>query len=261
MAGAVVTLEKRGPIAIVALNRPDKLNAVDLDVLAGLRETLDRIEQDVECRVVVVRGEGRAFCAGADLDMVEGLVADAAGFAQFMDEWHETYGLLASFPLPTVAAVHGVALAGGFELMQVCDVAVVADDARVGDQHARYGLFPGGGSTQRLPRLTSVRRAMWLLLSGEWIDGATAFEWGLANRVVPAANVVDVAIEMAQTLARRSPLASTAIKRAVAAGLGRPLDEALALDRTFAVEHMMSHDAREGLKAFRSRTEPVFRRQ
>lgn len=260
MSGEAVLLETRGPIAIVSLNRPDKLNAVDTAVLRGLRDTLDRVEADLECRVVVVRGEGRAFCAGADLAMVDGLVDDPDGFAGFMDEWHETYDRIAAFRLPTIAAVHGVALAGGFELMQVCDLAVVAEDARIGDQHATYGLFPGGGSTQRLPRLIPVRRAMWLLLSGEWIDGATAVEWGLANRSAAAEDVLDAALGMATVLAARSPAGSTAIKGAVAAGQDRPLDEALRLDRVFALEHMASDDAKTGLEAFRSRSQPVFRR-
>lgn len=260
MLGEAVLLEIRGPIAIVSLNRPEKLNAVDLAILRGLRAALAEIEANLECRVVVVRGEGRAFCAGADLAMVDELVGDPNGFAGFMDEWHATYEQIAAFSLPTIAAVHGVALAGGFELLQVCDLAVVAEDARIGDQHATYGLFPGGGSTQRLPRLIPTRRALWLLLSGEWIDGATAVEWGLANRSAPAGDVLEIALEMAAVLAARSPAGSAAIKGAVAAGRGRPLDDALRLDRSFALEHMASEDAKVGLEAFRSRSQPVFRR-
>lgn len=151
MLGEAVLLEMRGPIAIVSLNRPEKLNAVDLAVLRGLRDALAAIEANLECRVVVVRGEGRAFCAGADLAMVDGLVGDPDGFAGFMDEWHATYDQIAAFSLPTIAAVHGVALAGGFELLQVCDLAVVAEDARIGDQHAPTDCFPEEGAPSGCP--------------------------------------------------------------------------------------------------------------
>lgn len=258
MSTEVVTREQRGPIALLTLNRPDKLNAVDLAVLAELRRHLDEIEADPQSRVVVIRGAGRVFCAGADLAMVTDLVDDAPAFAEFMQQWHDTYSRIAAFPLPTVAAVHGVALAGGFELMQVCDLVVIADDARVGDQHSNFGLFPGGGSTQRLTRQTSVRNATWLLFSGEWIDGTTAVEWGLANRVVPESHVVEEAVAMADALAQKSSTGLAAIKRALALGEGRPVEEALALERPIALEHMGSPDASIGLAAFASRTKPVF---
>lgn len=262
MAGpGAITLERQGPVGIVSLNRPQKLNAIDRSVLEGLRWACDEVERDVSIRALVLRGEGRCFSAGADLAMVEGLVGNDTGFAQFMDEWHDTFSRVDTLPVPTIAAVHGVALAGGFELMQVCDLAVVAHDARVGDQHATFGLFPGGGSTQRLPRITSPRRAMWLLLSGEWIDGSTAVEWGLANRSTAEDEVLVESIRMASSLAERSPAASAAIKAAVRAGEGLPLGQALAIDRTYALSHMRSDDAIAGLEAFRQRTTPIFTRQ
>jgi enoyl-CoA hydratase/carnithine racemase len=255
-----VLLERDGAVAILTLNRPGKLNAVNLDVLALLREHLVTIRGDLRLRVVVVRGSGRAFCAGADLDSIGEFLAEPEQFAAFMAEWHATYNALAEFELPTVAAVHGMALAGGFELMQVCDLVVAARSARLGDQHASYGLFPGGGSSQRLPRQIGVRQATWLLLSGEWIDGSRAAEIGLVNEAVDDDAVLERALEMARTLTQRSPAASAAIKRAVAVGAGRPLDEALALDLPIALEHMGSQDAQIGLAAFRARIEPSWER-
>lgn len=257
MASKVV-LSRHGRVAHLVLNRPEKLNAIDADCLSAIREHIAEVEADEGIRALVVRGEGRAFCAGADLEAVDALAGDPAEFASFMEEWHATYDAIEAIGTPTVAAVHGLALAGGFELLQVCDIAVLADDARIGDQHARYGLFPGGGSTQRLPRLIGERRAKWLLLSGEWITPEAAAASGLVNEVVPADRVVERAHEMAECLASRSPLLSAAVKRSIRLGLRTDLATALALERPVALAHMRSQDASIGLAAFRSRTTPEF---
>lgn len=254
----VVTLAVDGPIAIISVNRPDKLNAINDDVLTGLVSTLDTVEGDSSVRAIVLRGEGRAFCAGADLSMVSHIVSDREAFNAFLDRWHAAFARVAESPLPTIAGVRGIAMAGGFELMQACDLVVVADDARVGDQHANFGLFPGGGSTQRLPRQTTMRNATWMLLSGEAIDGPTAVQWGLANRSVPADEVDDMAMSMARTLAQKSSSATTSMKEALRLGDGLPLSEAFARERHVALRQMGSADAAIGFEAFQSRTTPVF---
>ncbi|MFD6717489.1 hypothetical protein AMK25_20610 [Micromonospora sp. TSRI0369] len=253
-----VLLERADGVAHLVLNRPDRLNAIDPATLRLLREHIATIEADPGVRAVVVRGNGRVFSAGADMHALGDIVGDPAAFAAFMQDWHDTFDAVAACSRPTVAAVHGIAFAGGFELFQVCDVAVVADDARLGDQHARYGLFPGGGSAQRLPRLIGDRRARWLLLSGEEIPAADAVAAGLANEAVPADRVVARASEMAALLATRSPLASAAIKRALAAGAGLDVGAALAAERPIALAHMASADARAGLDAFYRRVAPRF---
>jgi enoyl-CoA hydratase len=253
-----VRLDVDGPIAELVLDRPDRLNAIDLDCLELIEEHVTTAERDPAVRALVVRGEGRAFCAGADLGFLGDKVEDPRVLGAFLESWHHAYERVARSPLPTVGAVHGLALAGGFELLQVCDVVVLADDARIGDQHARYGLFPGGGSTQRLPRLIGERRAKWLLFSGEWIDPADALAYGLVNEVVPAADVRGRALEMAGLLASRSPLATAAIKQAVRLGGDADLRSALEIERRFAVEHMQSEDVQIGLEAFRTRSEPRF---
>jgi enoyl-CoA hydratase len=182
----------------------------------------------------------------------------ATEFAQFLAEWHGVFGGLERCSKPTIAAVHGVALAGGLELTQVCDVVVAAEDARFGDQHARFGLFPGGGSTQRLPRLVGARRARWLLLSGEHFTAADAYEFGMVNAVVPPAELLTEALSMAGTLARLSRSASTAIKRAALEGADLTLVEGLQRERELAVDHMLGVDARIGLAAFREKQSPIF---
>jgi enoyl-CoA hydratase/carnithine racemase len=207
--------------------------------------------------VVVVSGHGRAFCAGADMGEVEGAVAEGR-FDAFLRSWHRGFRALERCSRPTIAAVHGFALAGGFELTQVCDLMVMAASATVGDQHANFGLFPGGGSTQRLPRMVGRRNAAWMLLSGEAVDAETALRLGLANAVAPDDDVLGAAGRMAAVLAQRSVAASAAIKDAVRRGRDLALDDALDLERGIAVAHMASADAAIGFAAFRGRVTPDF---
>ena len=197
-----ILFERHGRVGHVVLNRPDKLNALDAECLALIREHVENAGKDDDVRVIVFRGEGRAFCAGADLVMTDSLMKEPGGIERFTDLWHQTYDTIEQCPKPTIAAVHGLALAGGFEMIQVTDLAVVADDARLGDQHARFGLIPGGGATQRLPRLIGERRAKWLLLSGEWMTPEQALDFGLANEVVPVDRLLERVGEMAELLAR-----------------------------------------------------------
>ena len=253
-----VLLERRGAVAELILNRPDKLNAIDGDCLRLFREHLMAVEADEQVRVLIVRANGRAFCAGADLEYLGDWVKDPARFGPFLSEWHSTYDLISVSSKPTIAAVHGLALAGGFELTQVCDFVVLEDDARIGDQHANFALFPGGGSTQRLPRLIGERRAKWLLLSGSWLSPAEALQFGLANVVVPSGEAASKAREMAEVLALKSPLANRNIKESVRLGMQVDLHTALAIERRISVEHMQSQDVQIGLEAFRNRENPIF---
>jgi enoyl-CoA hydratase/carnithine racemase len=253
-----VLLEIASSVATLTINRPDKLNAIDTGVMAGIRTALSGIGDDRSVRALILRGAGRAFSAGGDLDEVAALVTDKARFSEFLDYWHESLLLLADSPVPSVAAVHGFAYAGGLELTQACDFAVLGRGALLGDQHANFGLFPAGGSTQRLPRLVAPRVAKWLLMSGEAIDAPTALALGLVNRVVDDDDVFDEAQRMAETLARKSRAGNAAIKAAVHAGADRPLSEAIAAERSLAVDHMASEDAATGFAAFRTRSTPVF---
>jgi enoyl-CoA hydratase/carnithine racemase len=253
-----VVVQRHGPVAHVVLNRPDKFNAIDLDMLRLLGTTFAEIERDLEIRAVVLRGEGKHFCAGADLESVDPQRASPALFDAFLTEWHGVFDGVEACRVPVIAAVHGFALAGGFELTLVCEVMLVANNARVGDQHAKFGLFPAGGGTQRLVRLIGERRAKWLLYSGEHLNAEQAREFGLAHDVVPLDELVDHADEMAQLLAQRSPSATNAMKRAIRIGAGLEVHDALAAERDIAVDHMTSADATTGIEAFRTRSQPKF---
>lgn len=253
-----VLAEADGPVLTVTLNRPDKLNALDTDCLDLLERHFAVADSDPAVRVVVLAGNGRGFCAGADLAMVAGIAADRGAFDAFLRRWHTVFGVIEACGKPTIAAVTGFALAGGFELTQVCDLVVMGASARLGDQHANFGLFPGGGSTQRLPRLIGRRAAAWMLLSGDPVDASTALELGLANRVAPDDDVLHAARDVALYLAERSTAASRAIKRSLREGIHLPLADALDVERGIAVEHMASADAATGLAAFAGRTQPDF---
>jgi enoyl-CoA hydratase/carnithine racemase len=257
-SAATLRMFRSGPVAEIVLSRPERLNAINRAVLRGLREAVDYVDSDSRVRVVVMRGEGRAFSAGGDLEEVAGLVHDRRAFSQFLDEWHSTFASIESLRVPVIAAVHGFALAGGFELVQVCDLVVIGDQSRIGDQHANFGLFPAGGSTQRLPRQVNRRTATWLLLSGESLSAESAMSHGLVNRVVPETEVRAAAMEMAGVIAGRSASGTAAIKAALRLGADRDVVSAIAGERQIALNQMASADAQKGFAAFRARTVPNF---
>jgi len=156
----------------------------------ALQEGLDRVcetvERDPRDEVVTLTGARRAFCAGADLKVVQGLSPDPWRWRGFMDLWHRAYNRIEALPRSVVAGVNGLALAGRLELMIVCDLVVADEGAKFGDQHANFGLVAGGGGSQRLPPLIGLRRGKELMLLGGWLGAREALEWGLVNRVAPA---------------------------------------------------------------------------
>jgi len=253
-----VVYRVEGPVGHVVLSRPTKMNAINQSMLAGIRDAVGEAQADPAVRVLIFRGEGRAFSAGGDLEEVAGLVRDSARFDTFLDGWHETLSLVEECPLPTIAAVHGFAFAGGFELVQVCDFVVMGDATSIGDQHANFGLFPAGGSTLRLPRLVPHRVARWMLMTGEAIGPEAALAAGLVNDVAPEHEVLERAEAMAAVLSARSPNATAAIKRALALAHDRDLPGLIGDERPIALHHMASDDVQIGLAAFRARTVPDF---
>lgn len=257
-SGGAVKMLREGQIVEIVLSRPERLNAIDAATLRGLRAAVDYIDVDPSVRVAVLVGEGRAFSAGGDLREVTALIQDPSAFGVFLDEWHCVLASIEALRVPVIAAVHGFALAGGFELVQVCDLVVMGDQSTIGDQHANYGLFPAGGSTQRLPRQVNRRAATWLLLSGESLSATSALSLGLINQVVPEAETRTAALDMARVLASRSASATAAIKAALRLGANLDVPTAIAAERQIALKHMTSADAKVGLAAFRTRTVPDF---
>ena len=245
-------------IARVTLNRPDRLNAISPELLQDLDRACDAMEADAAVRVVTLTAAGRTFCAGADLRTVRELSPDPQRWSAFMGLWHGVFDRIEALPLPVIAGVHGLALAGGLELLLVADLVVADEGARLGDQHANFGLVAGGGGSQRLPRLVGARRAKELMMLGGWLSAADALAWGLVNRVVPAGTVANAVEEMAGTLAAGSGSANRTVKTLVNRAFDTDLAEGLALERRLVAQHMRSADAAEGLRAFAEKRKPVF---
>jgi enoyl-CoA hydratase len=243
-----VLVERRDAVTVVTINRPEARNALDAETMAGIGEALVAAEDDTEVRAIVLTGAGdRAFCAGMDLR------AFAAGGA-VIDESRPGLEVFTGrvYPKPIIAAVNGTAVAGGFELVLACDLAVVADHAKFGLPEVKRGLVAAGGGTN-LPRRIPLALALELALTGETFDASRALELGLVNRVVPGDRVLDEALALAGLIARNGPLALRVTKElmlAQAQGAGR--DEiAAATGGVFA-----SADAKEGATAFAEKREP-----
>ena len=259
MSGLTVEYETIERVAVLSMNRPDKFNCISTRLLAGLARGLEEAEADDNVRVVLVRANGPHFCTGADLDEVRSHSRTESALHEFIGEGHAVMRRLEQSDLPVIAAVRGYCLAGGLELMMCADVVIAADDARMGCQHVRYGLVPGWGGTQRLPRLVGLRRALDLMYSGRWLEAREAFDWGLVNRVVKSAELETEALTYARELSNRNPEGIAAMKRLAREGLERSLNEALAQEQQVAVPALRSDNVAEGLRAFRERREPVFK--
>jgi enoyl-CoA hydratase len=258
-AAAPLDVSRAGPVGILELARPEKFNSLSIAVTESLQVALDAFEAPGSgIRAVLVRAQGKNFCTGADLDEVLGLRGDADEVRRFIGPAHRALRRLEASPLPVVAACQGLALAGGLELMMACDVVFAAADARFGDQHAQYGLLPGFGGSQRLPRIVGVRRALDLFFSARWIDAETALRWGLVNHVVPPDALADAALDYCHMLATRSRPGLAMMKRLARAGLEGSLDAGLALEEGEVVDGLLHDDASEGLAAFRGRRAPRF---
>jgi enoyl-CoA hydratase/carnithine racemase len=253
-----VLLDKRGPVAWLTLNRPDKLNALDLESVELIARFTADVNADPAVRALVVTGAGRAFCAGGDLAAIRPLLADPGQFGDFLTRWNDAFDSLEQCRVPTIAAVDGITFAGGLELTHVCDFVVLGDDVTIGDQHANYGIFPAGGSIQRLARIIGARRAKWVVMSGAVITPRQALDWGLANVLCPADDVLPEATRMAELLAAKSASLNWEVKRGLTEDLHLSVREAMAAERPHALGHAMGADQRAGIQAFAERAEPHF---
>jgi len=254
-----IILEKKNGIARITLNRPKVFNSTDKDTHLELQAALGDIENDEAVRVVVITGTGKAFCSGADLGYVKGVVDKPKQMAEFLDLFHKTCDIIEKLSKPVIAAVNGIALAGGLELVESCDLAIAAEEARLGDQHASFGFVAAGGGTQRLPRLIGIRKAKELLLTGDWVSAKEAQAIGLVNKVVPADKLEEAVNELAGKLAERSPMASKTIKSLVNRGMQVDLATGLELEKGAVSRHVTTEDMAEGLSAFMEKRKPVFK--
>jgi enoyl-CoA hydratase/carnithine racemase len=258
MADAAVLSSIQDGVGVAELNRPDKFNCLSSVLIAGLDEALTRFERDRRVRAVLIRARGKNFCTGADLDEVLTVRQDKKALATFIANGHRMLRRFEESRLPVVAAVQGLCLAGGLELMMSCDVVFAAQSARVGCQHARYGLVPGWGGTQRLPRLVGIRRALEIMYSGRWLTAAEAREVGLVNHIAADDALAQSAESYCADLARKSGEGLAMMKRLARSGADMGLGDGLALEQGAVVDALMGRDVSVGLAAFQARREPKF---
>lgn len=255
---AQLTAAREGATGVLTLARPDKFNALTPETFRALDAARAEFEADPQVRALLIRAEGPHFCTGADLAAVKSILHDPAALSDFLAAGHDALSRLESSPLPVVAAVQGLCLAGGLELMLAADLCIAARSARFGDQHAQFGLIPGWGGSQRLPRLIGLRRAMDLFLTARWISAAEAAEAGLVTRIAEDEALDADARAFCDALAARSRAGLAEMKRLARQGLDRPLADALALEREAAARALPGRDAAEGLAAFEARRDPEF---
>ena len=255
-----VLRERRGPVAWITLNRPRELNALDDAVLEQLGAALGEAEADPAVRCVVLTGAGRAFCAGADLRFVQALPVERRDVetAAFLGRASALMSRLEAFPRPVIAAVNGVAVAGGLELLLCADLVVAAEGARIGDGHANYGLLPGAGGSARLPRRVGMTRAKHLFFTGDLLPAAELVAAGLVNSVVPDAELPAAVGQLATKIAARSPAGLRRMKELANASADSTLDEALRRELAVNEDYALTFDRNEGLAAFNENRQPVF---
>ncbi len=253
--------EVRDRTAWITLNRPDDLNCIDGDVARETALAVEAAEADDGVRALVFTGAGRAFCAGADLKYVLGILTggDPEEIRRFMAEASALFTRIAECEKPVIAAVNGIAAAGGCELILACDLAIAVEGARIADAHANYGLLPGGGGAARLPRKIGPTRAKYLLYTGEFVAAETLRDWGLLNDVVPADELVGAVEALAAKITAKSPLVIRRMKHLVDDGLDSALAVALRAETKAWEAHAQAEDFKEGLTAFSEKRAPDYK--
>jgi enoyl-CoA hydratase len=254
-----IATEQDGLVAVVTIDHPP-VNALSAALLEELEAELEQLDADDGVRAIVLRGAGeRAFVAGADISEFPSLRAAAAEEGSGSARGIQRLGhRMDAARTPFVAAIHGFCLGGGLEVAMCCDIRVASEDAQIGQPEIKLGLIPGGGGTQRLPRLVGLGRAHLLNMTGEFIDARTAYEWGLVERVVPREDLLEAALEIARSIASRSPVAIAVLRELARTTRDISLEEGLRREAEGFRRCLASEDGLEGVTAFLEKREPQF---
>ncbi|HWA42546.1 MAG TPA: enoyl-CoA hydratase/isomerase family protein [Hypericibacter adhaerens] len=259
MTSDPVALSRSGGIALLTLNRPAALNAMSEEMVAGFDRVLDELAADGTLRAAIVTGAGKAFSAGGDLrEFGRKLEQDPQSLLATLAHNQGVLGKVERLPFPVIAAVNGVAVAGGLELILCCDVVLASEQAMIGDGHAKYAIVPAAGSSVRLFTKMPANRALHMLYSAELFPAARLQEWGLVNEVVAADRLLDRAREIAEQYCQQSPQVLKHMKALARAGVEARIEAGLQAElRAFEI-HLGSRDLAEGLKAFREKRKPTY---
>ena len=245
---AFVEVTKQGNIGIITMNRPEALNALSSAVFADLTKALDQVEHDDDVYVVIITGAGRAFVAGADIgEMAHMNVEEGLSFSELGN------GLLMRvdmFPKPTIAAVNGFALGGGCELSLACDIRIASEKAKFGQPEVGLGIIPGFGGTQRMARIIGTGPAMELIFTADTIDAKQAEKIGMVNHVVPAEELMDAAIAMAEKIASKAQVAIRTSKMALRRGIDCDINTAVTYEALAFATCFGTEDQKDAMKAF-----------
>ncbi len=256
-----VLFEVRGEIALLTLNRPEKLNALNYELIDLLMQYLDEIEKRDDLRAIVLTGAGdRAFSAGADIaDFAPSVKAGpTVALRDFVKRGQSMTSRIENFPKPIVVAVNGLAHGGGSEITEAAPLAIASDRAEFCKAEIRLGFAPPFGGSQRLPRLIGRKRAMHMLLSGDSISAERACNYGLVNKVVPHDSLLDEAFAFAERIIEHSPLAVAACLGSATRGLNVSIDEGLSIEAGYFALMAATHDTAEGISAFLEKRAPQF---
>ena len=252
-----VEVKVEPPIGWVYLNRPEKLNAINEQMMDELRQALTELENNRDVRVIVITGKGKAFCAGADITQFTQLNGYTAW--KFAKKGRELMDFIENLSKPTIAMINGYALGGGLEIAMACDIRIAAEEAQLGLPEINLGIYPGFGGTQRLVRLVGKGRAMELMLTGDRIPAKEAERIGLVNKVVPLAELENATRDLAMKLAKKPPVSIAIIKLLVNKGAEAPQQIGLEMESLGWGAIFSTEDQKEGVNAFLSKREPNFK--
>jgi enoyl-CoA hydratase len=242
-------------VALITFNRPEKLNALDLETRKEISFLLDEIEEDARC--LIITGKGKAFAAGADIKEM----STRTSFEYLKISKYTTWlnHKIENLEIPVIAAINGYALGAGCELAMSCDIRIASEKARFGLPELNLGIMPGAGGTQKLPRFIGIGMAKRLIFTGEIINANVALRLGLIEEVVEHERLMERTLEIARIISRKPPLAIKLAKRAINATMSMPLEEGLKYELSLAALLFSTEDAREGLRAFIEKREPEFK--
>jgi enoyl-CoA hydratase len=249
-----IVIDKEGAVAIVKMNRPAAMNALNSQTLGELKEAFSGLKDDDAVRVIIITGEGKAFVAGADIAEMKDMTGDQA--KEFSEKGQKVFSKIAKMKKPAIAAVNGFALGGGCELAMACDIRIASEKAKLGQPEVNLGVIPGFAGTQRLSRLVGTAKAKELIFTGDMVDAQSALSIGLVNQVVPADQLMNVCMEMANKIASKGPVAVRLAKKVINNGIEEKLDKGSEYETDEFGECFAKGEAKEGMTAFLEKRKP-----
>ena len=253
----IIKFEREESIGTITLNRPEQMNALGTHLINQLSNLLDEIAKDDGIRVVILAGNERFFCVGADISEISKINTAVKAHA-FFSNIQSFFNKVAEFEKPVIAAISGFALGGGCELALACDLRIAADNAKLGLPEIKLGIIPGGGGTQRLTRIIGITKTKELLYTGDSIDAKEALSMGLINKVTPVKSLIDESKKMASKIATKPPFAMKMAKHAVNGGINMDIKSAIAYEARCLEILFSTEDMKEGVNAFIEKRKPYF---